>query len=332
MNVKRVFLLMTTLLVFILSGCAENSAEKSESTKDSESSSESAFPEKEIELIIPYSPGGNTDILARVMAEAASKHLPNNQRMTVVNKPGGGATIGMLDLKNSASDGHTISIIPLSSVFISPYFTGVDYSHEDFDPIVNLANVTQSGKVNISSKYKTADEFLKYAENNRVTIGHQGGMSELISSLLKARTGFELELIPYAGNADVDLALLSNEVDIGVGGLPSVMNNEDIIPIFSAGSERSEFASDVETLSENDVDMELDLLYSVIAPKGLPDHVKKTIEDAFLKALEDEEVKQKLEELAYEILPQNSEEFTEVFEEMGIFYKETFETLESLKE
>lgn len=326
MNFKRVCFSLTLLSVLMLWGCAEGSGGKSASNN------ENAFPEQEIEIIIPYSAGGNTDILGRVMAEAASEYLPNNQRFTVVNNPGGGATIGMTELKNADPDGYTISIIPLSSVFIAPYFADGDYTHEDFDPIANLANVTQTGKVNINSDFENASDFIEYAENNRVSVGHQGGMSELIASLLKARTGFELELIPYGGNSDVDLALLSNEVDIGIGGLPSVMNNEDISPIFSAGSERSEFAEDVETLSENGVDMELDLLYSVVAPKGLSDDVKKTLEEAFLKALEDEEVQQNLSDLAYELLPQNSEEFDKVYEEMGIFYNETFETLESLNE
>lgn len=320
------------LSVLVLVACSDKeSASDNAGTEGGQSNKAAAknadFPEKAIEIIVPYSAGGNTDTLARVIAEEASKNLPNNQRYVIINKEGGGTTIGMLEAANKAADGYTLALAPVSSLYIAPIVSNADYSPDDFDVVASAASTTQVLFVKQDSEWENVQDWITYAKDNRVTVGTAGETHKLIVQTLAAELDLNLEIIPYKGNSEATVALLSNEIDMVIGGLPNILANDEFRPLFSVASERSEHAEDMPTLKESGHDFVVDFNNIIVAPKGLPEDVKKTLSDSFKLALESEAVRKQLADMAFDLQILSDDEVKKMMEEQKEVYGKLLENL-----
>lgn len=248
------------------------------------------YPAKTITLLVPWAPGGGTDIVLRVLAENASKHL--GQRIIVENKPGaGGALAAQHMAQNVKPDGYTIAQLPLG-VFRLPHM-----ANSKFDPVndltwvLNIAGYQFGTSVRADAPWKTWDEMIAYAKKNpgKIAVGNPGSGTSLHLTMedLGQRLGINWVHVPYKGSAESSVALRGGQVQVQAG-TPNWewVEAGQIRVLVMWGNERSKRAPNVPTLKE---------LYGIVAnspwgiggPKGMDPKIVKILHDAFKQAAED---------------------------------------------
>ena len=192
-----------------------------------------AFPNKPVKLIVPWPPGGSTDVTMRVLAESTSKHL--GQPIVVENRPGAGGTLGVVALQSAMADGYTITQVPLG-VFRLPHTTTVNYDPlKDITYVIGISGYTFGTVVPADSPIKTMQEFAAYAKANPgklnfastgyATAGHMSW------ELFALETGIGAQLIEYKGSSDMNKALIAGDVDVSIDAAT-------VVPFIRAGSVR----------------------------------------------------------------------------------------------
>lgn len=259
------------------------------------------FPSQDIRMVIPYGPGGATDIIFRLVSQEAEKHL--GVSIVPVNMAGAGATLGSRNVKDANPDGYTI-LGSHDTIALSKLAGMVDYSYDAFEPVALL---TQT--VNIPTTYP----------------GHPvedaGGMADYIRenpgqvrfSMIPTSTDHffwaqlfnaidvdinDVRLIGYADTGEQVSALMAEEIDFTITNIPSGSSfyaNETLRPLGVAHSERLNGLDDVATLIELGIDMENATSRGLFAPEGTPQERIDIIADAYEKALQNEELIARIE-------------------------------------
>jgi tripartite-type tricarboxylate transporter receptor subunit TctC len=249
------------------------------------------FPAKEVSIIIPYAPGGATDLVFRALANSTQKYL--GKAVVVVNKAGGGGTVGVVEAQRAKPDGYTLltAITPLT---ILPHQVKTTFTYQDFEPIINVVQDPVMFQVQAQAPWKTLQEFLDYARRNPgiITVGNSGagGGVHLIALAFEKAAGVKFNHIPFAGGGPSVTALLGGHINaVSVSppeGIPQVKAGK--LRIMALFSERrmSDFA-DVPTVREQGVDFALGQWRGLAAPKGTPPEAIRILHDAFKKGMED---------------------------------------------
>jgi tripartite-type tricarboxylate transporter receptor subunit TctC len=177
-----------------------------------------AYPNKPIEVMVAFQPGGGTDSLARAYAEAAKKYT--TQSLVVYNKPGASGAIGLADVVNAKPDGYKIAML-FVEVTILPHMGITKITQDDFIPIARLNADPAAITVKADSPYNTIEEFLAAAKKtgSDVKVGNAGNGSiwHLAAASLEEKTGARFNHIPFQGAGPAVLALLGGHVDaVGV--------------------------------------------------------------------------------------------------------------------
>jgi tripartite-type tricarboxylate transporter receptor subunit TctC len=278
-----------------------NSDDKSE-----ENVSEGAdidYPNSQIRLIIPYSPGGGTDVIFRIFASYAEKELGTT--IVPVNMPGANATIGAREVKNADPDGYTI--LGHNDVLSIAKLTGMtDYSFDAFEP-VSLLTVTPNMAI-IHSQYGWTDikEFVDYVKNNPGEVkwgATPGSTSHIFMQMMMNEAGIEsdeMKMIGYEGTGEAIRAIQAGEIHGTMGNVPSslgFLEDGTFVSLGLAHRERLSGVPDISTFHEQDLDMIHATNRGVFAPKGTPDEILQKIEHAFRKASENPELQRKIEDV-----------------------------------
>lgn len=319
---KKMKLIYLLILALVIVGCSNVDG----SAGGEDIAVKADFPEKTIELIVPYDAGGNSDGIARLLAESASKNLPNKQKIVIVNKPGGNGAIGTTSLMQSDPDGYTVGLVDEASLNIRPHLDeNVNFTHDSFQTIMQVANVPQLIVTTKDSPIKTFEDLLD-SDNKKMGITGMGGIQQLILEQLKNEVSdFQIEEISYGGSANVVTGVLSKEVPVGLIGVPNVLSNEDISPVINAGTEKSPIFPDLPTLKEEGYNIIGDLHHGILAPKGVEQTKVDILHAAFKKALEDPKVIEQLENMGYEISYANPEKYQQTISETFDHYGEVLE-------
>jgi tripartite-type tricarboxylate transporter receptor subunit TctC len=277
-----------------------------------------AWPSKPVTLLVPFPPGGSTDLIARSVGAKLQEKF--GQTFIVDNKAGAGGTVGAAQAKRSAPDGYTIFVSSLGPFVIGPHLVkspGYD-PLKDFDYITVAVQAPNVLAVPANSPHKTFGDFLKFIKANpeKMTFASAGnGTSDhLTAELFWQETGTKAVHVPYKGGAPAMSDLIAGQVDA------TFMNINTGLPNFKAGklrplaitsSKRSPLLPDVPTLEE--LGIKGVTVYSwqaFAAPKGLPADIKAKLHDGIVEALNDTSVKPKLLELGFEIVGNSPEQFT----------------------
>lgn len=247
------------------------------------------YPERPVTLLVPWAPGGPTDLALRALAEATV--LPNSQRMLVENKPGAsGALAAQFMAQSNKNDGYTLAQLPLG-VFRLPYMVDTTFNPiRDITWIINIAGYEFATNVRADSPWKTWAEFTAYAKANpgKVTYGHSGvGTSpNLVMEDLGDKLGIQWLGVSYKGSAPSVTALRGNQIIAHAGGPPwQFVQSGEIRPLVMWGPDRSPKAPNVPTLKE---------LYGIVANSpwgigsaaGLDPKIEKILHDSFRKAMD----------------------------------------------
>ena len=248
------------------------------------------FPGRPITLICPWTPGGNTDIALRALADVAARHL--GKRIVIENKPGAGGALGpQIMAAGARPDGYTLSQIPLG-VFRLPHMVKTAFDPlNDLTWILNVAGYEFGVSVRADSPWKTWDEFIGYAKANpgKVIFASPGIGTSLHLTMedLSSRLGIQWVHVPYKGSADAVTALRSSQVMAQAGSPPwELVEAGQARPLVMWGDNRTARAPNVPTLKE---------LYGIVAnspwgiagPKGMEPKVVKILHDAFRRAMDD---------------------------------------------
>ncbi|WP_233161326.1 MULTISPECIES: tripartite tricarboxylate transporter substrate binding protein [unclassified Achromobacter] len=259
------------------------------------------YPSHPITLVVPYPPGGTTDIAARTIAQAMGPFL--KQSIVVDNRAGAGGNIGMGIVKRAAPDGYTIGMGTIGSQTINQYL----YSDMPFDPAKDFAPLAMVFTtpnviaVAATSDMKTMQDLFAKAKANKnkpLSYGSPGiGSSvHLTGAFLEQAAGIQMLHVPFKGVSGSMPALIGGQIDILMDNLPSTLSQlkdgSRVRALAVTSAQRSPSLPDVPTVAEAGLkDFDVTAWFALYAPAGTPPEVQATLIDAAKKALATPEVK-----------------------------------------
>lgn len=252
------------------------------------------YPEKPIEVIVGYSAGGGTDVMARTAAPFIEKYLGDGASLVVKNVPGASGQIGVTEVANADPDGYTLGTFNLPGMMARTIDREADYSAESF---TYLANVVNDPNVIVTSKrsgIETMDQLVEEARANpgAVTVGMSslGGDDHFMLIKLQNLTESEFTIVPFRGSAPARTALMGGHVAMGILNISEVASFQDDLNVLGiATTERSDFAPDLPTFSEQGYELVNGSMRGFVAPKGLPEDVEAKLLATFEQLNGDEE-------------------------------------------
>ena len=262
---------------------------------------ETKFPEKDIKLVIPYGPGGATDIIFRLISQEAEKNL--GQSIVPVNIQGAAATRGSREVLNSKPDGYTI-LGGHEAIALSKISGMVDYSYDAFEPVSLLTSTINIPTTYAEHPIKTAKEMAQYVRENAggVRVGMIPSSTDHFFWIqFFESAGIPLEdirLISYPDTGSQVSALLAHEIDFTMINMPSggsFFKEGSFRPLGVAYDKRLDALPDTPTLKEQGIDLINATSRGIFVPKGTPENKIKIIADAYKKALENKSVVSRIE-------------------------------------
>ncbi len=291
------------------------------------------YPKKPIRLVVPFAPGGTTDIVARVVAGNITPHL--GQSMVVENKAGGGGVIGATETARAARDGYALGVATVSTVATVPVVQpNTPYNPlTDFTPIINMAATPNIISVHPSFPAKDYKGFLEEIKNNPekyafASTGH-GSITHLLMELFMSMTGTKMTHLAYKGAGPALNDVVGGQVPIIFDNLPSSLpfiKSGRLVPIVVAAPERLKQLPDVPTFKEVGVEpVNRMAFYGVYGPKGLSVDIVNKLHGAFKKTLDEPSVHARIDEAASIVIANTPDEFARQIKDEYEIYKKVVE-------
>lgn len=264
------------------------------------------YPDHAIHVIIPYAPGGGTDIAFRIVASEAGNLL--NQTIVVDNRPGASTMIGTGTVSRATPDGYTL-LASDSAFVINPglFKDKLPYDTvKDFKGVTIMATSPALLVVNPKLPAKTLAELIALAKSRPGKLNYgSGGVGtgpHLAGELLKLAAGIDVTHIPYKGTAPALTAVLADEVDmafVGISTAAPYIASGQLRAIALTGTKRQPSLPDVPTFAENHLDVDGNSYWGIYAPTGVPDPIVEQLNRAFTQSLKDPENEKKLANLGF---------------------------------
>jgi tripartite-type tricarboxylate transporter receptor subunit TctC len=260
------------------------------------------YPRRPVTIIVPYSPGAATDILARAAAQKLTEHY--GQQVLVSNRDGATGAIGTDMVAKAAPDGQTLLWGSSSPLAINPVYSGkLPYdSVKDFTPITLFSVIPYILVIHPSIPAKSLKDLIALARAHPGRMNYAssgaGGAPQLSAELMKSMAGIDIVHVPYRGTSLFMTDLLSGQVALAFTGIATSMGHVKqgrlrVLAITS--SQRSPHAPDIPTLSESGLPgYELTNWYGLVGPAALPKDIVASLHAGMLKALEQNDVKQRI--------------------------------------
>jgi tripartite-type tricarboxylate transporter receptor subunit TctC len=295
-----------------------------------------AYPDKPITLIVPWAPGGSTDILGRAIAEQLTKSM--GQPVVVDNRAGASGNIGSNMVAKAKPDGYTLLIGSMSTHAMNPAlmpnmpFKGTD----DFTPIALVANVVNTMVVNSAVPVKNLKEFIAYAKAHPGKLAYasagSGSTNHLSAEMFNKAAGIQMLHVPYKGGAPAVQDTVANQTQVlfsaGTQTLPHVKSGKlRLLAVTEA--HRSALLPDVPTVAETLPGYEMSVWYAVFGPAGMPRELVTKLNAEINKAMAVPEVHARMEAMGVEVingtpeqladtLKRDTARYTKVIHDLGI--------------
>ena len=261
------------------------------------------YPNKPVRWVVPYPPGGTTDILARLIGNYLSEHL--GQTFIIENKPGGGNNIGTEFVARAPHDGYTLLLVnPANGINQSLYKNLKFDLLKDIVPVAGITRVPNVMEVNPNFPAKTVAEFIAYAKANpgKVNMGSSGtGTSVHMSGeLFMSMAGIKMAHVPYRGSAPALTDLMAGTVDVMFDNMPSSIGHIQggkIRAMAVTTEARSKALPDIPTVAETVPGYEASAWFGIGAPKGTPADVIDKLNKTVNEALKDPKMIERLADL-----------------------------------
>jgi len=253
------------------------------------SSDSAKYPDGPVTILVGADPGGSTDLIARAAADGLSDEL--GVAVTVENKPGANGALSLKQLAGEKADGQTLAVFNGSLAYITPFAVSKDeaISVDDFEVVTGLSLDDYVLVTAPKSGFKTVDD-LK-AAGRPITFGTTGvgTGSQLSQELLFAQSGIKATSVPFDGGSPTLTAVLGGQVDVGsiqLGEAIEQIQAGELTPIVTFAEKRPSYLADTPTAVEAGYDVPVQQSRAIVAPKGTPDSVISTLQDAFTKTFE----------------------------------------------
>ena len=297
-------------------------------------SADAAWPERALRMVVPFPAGGATDVVARIIAQQAGVEL--GQQVVVENKSGAGGTIGAGEAAKAQPDGYTILLTTTSTHSVSPHlFDNLPYDAKtDFTPVAHLGTagtvllVTPSLPVNSVQELidlaKAKPGELNYASSGNGTIVHLG------TEAFMAQADIEMTHIPYRGTGQAITDLMAGNVQVLMDAIPTGMpyvKKGQLKALAVTTTERSALAPELPTLDESGLPGFVSTTwFGVYTPAGVPEDRVARLHEAFLRAVQDPGVVERLQTLGIDPAGEHSpEDFAELVEADSDRWKQVIE-------
>ncbi len=295
----------------LLAGCANVSDGKA---------NDGEFPNKDIQLIVPWQPGGSGDLSARTVASSLEKELGVN--IVVENKPGANGSIGYNWLTDQDPDGYKLSVLGMEVATLQ--YMDYDVNPDDYTYIGQLLEGPGAIAVKTDSPYETLQDLIDAAKEKPGAITYSspgvGSVWDNPAQGFQDMAGIELKNVPFDGSAPAIQAAAAGDVDFSIDAAGSQKANVDggkmrYLAVLS--EERLETLPDVPTMKELGIDLQNSSFTGIMGPKGMDEEVVKKLSDALEKAVEDPEYKKVIEGANLVPVSRNSEDFTKYINEQA---------------
>jgi len=249
----------------------------------------SSFPERQLNLVVPFVPGGPVDITGRALADPLGRQL--HQNVIVVNKAGAGGNIGAEDVASSRPDGHTLLLALDSMLTVNPYFYGDGTRVPALEPIGQIGELSSVLVVNARSPIKSVADFLAHGRERPLTAGSGGNATagHLYTEWLNRDFGVQLTHVPYKGLSPAVQDLLAGNIDCIVALIPGVLPHIQagtLLPLGLTSERPQPLLPDVPALSSQGLKGFSGASWlTLMVPKGVPDPVKATLTEALSASL-----------------------------------------------
>ncbi|MBT2772954.1 tripartite tricarboxylate transporter substrate binding protein [Halomonas sp. ISL-60] len=281
-----------------------------------------SYPDKPIEFIVPWGPGGGSDLLMRLV----SRHLETElgQAVPVINMPGASGTVGLREASRRDSDGYTISQIH-EGLLIAHHSGVTDLNWDDFDVVSMMTSDNSVIVVSADTGWETLDDMLVDVTSNPgeyrmgVTLG---GIPHLWAVQFEESTGTQFGYVGYEGTGERLRALAGGHITVAIEDYHSArafVENGDLNVLAAATSERIEELADTPTLKELGHDLEFLVTRGVVVPKGTPEPIISTLESALENVANSEEFKTDIENVGGTVRYLNREDYTAYLERNNEF-------------
>jgi tripartite-type tricarboxylate transporter receptor subunit TctC len=267
-------------------------------------SAHAAYPDKPVRIVVGFSAGGTTDVIARIMAKELTESL--GQSFVVENKPGAGSNIATDQVKRADPDGYTLLFVAVTSAINQTLYKNVNFDlTKDFTPVALGAKVPNILVVNPQVPVKSVQELVDYAKKNPGKLAFassgSGTSIHMAGELFKMQTGIDVLHVPYKGSAPAVTDLIGGQVQFMFDNMPSAwphVQSGKLRALAVTTTERSKSAPDVPTMKESGfANFDVSSWFGLIAPAGTPPEVVNKLNAAMVKALDKPEVQLSFEKL-----------------------------------
>jgi tripartite-type tricarboxylate transporter receptor subunit TctC len=276
------------------------------------------YPAKAIRMVIPFPPGGTTDILGRVAAQKLSEAL--GQQVVPDNRPGAAGNIGAEQVAKAPPDGYTLVTLPGSTLTIHPsLYAKLPFDPlKDFAPVTILAAVPNALVVHPSLPVRNVKELIALSKSRPGQLNYAstgaGQSTHLSMELFKTMAGVKITHVPYKGSAPAITDLLGGHVPMMFDNMPSALPHvkaNKLRAIAVSTSKRSPVAPEIPTVAESGLPgFEVSVWFSVLAPANTPKEIVARLNSVLVKALQSADVREKLASQGAEAIANTPEQFT----------------------
>ena len=281
-----------------------------------------SYPNKPIRLVIPFTPGGSTDILGRTIGQQLSQAW--NQTVIADNVPGAGGSIGADKVAKAPADGYTLLMGHIGTLAVTPSL----YAKLPYDPIKSfqavawVARVPNVLVVHPSVPAKTFKELIAYVKANPGKInygsGGNGSAAHIATEYLKLQAGIQMQHVPYKGTAPAVTDLVAGQIQLMFTGVPAVINQVkagQLRALAVSSPQRVKAVPDLPTVAENGFPgFEADQWYGVVAPAGTPPAIVAKLNKQINDSLNSPEISKRLASEGAEPTPNPPEVFAKLIE------------------
>lgn len=271
------------------------------------------FPERPIQIIVPYGAGGGTDLSVRLLAESFERNVEGTT-IVVRNQPGGGGAVGTSAALFSRADGYTLGSGAQGPLAIKPHIGGTDYQLENVNYIGLFARSLQLLVACKDAPFTDFDSFISYSATKKPQVGNSGagGANHISIEAFSKVAGIEVENIPYGGSSDARTACIGGHIDAMVASPAEALAQSEagnMTPLFIMEPERISLFPDTPTAVEKGIDFTWSSWKGLVAPVGIPEENLAFLRESLKKAVADEEFNKKMTELGAFVVYEDAETF-----------------------
>ncbi|WP_277673732.1 Bug family tripartite tricarboxylate transporter substrate binding protein [Piscibacillus halophilus] len=286
------------------------------------------FPSQEVEMTIPWSPGGGSDIEGRLVADHASNQLDTD--IVPVNVPGVGGTVGLEELSDKEADGYNIGQIH-EGLLVAHHSDVTQINYDSFEPIASMSSSDQILAVSSDMGVETLEEFVEYGQENEIQFGGTvAGIPRVWVEQIGSELDINYNLVGYEGIAEAIQALAGGHIDAAIVDYPSAIDFVEAgeMNFLAIGTEeRVERTPDLPTFVEKGYDLTMGINRGYVAPEGTPEEIIEKLEQALEETANDEDYIQAVEDVGASVNFMGTDEYKEYLDNQDELINEVISNL-----